>query len=76
MGNILGYGNQNKTNESTGNGPSQSELNSTPVRKGMTVCDPRSPAQFNRTPVVVKDSVKLIEDPRSPMAQVNRTPIG
>ena len=74
MGNILGYG--ENTAQNSGNPPNQSELNSTPVRKGMTVCDPRSPAQFHRTPVVVKDSVKVIEDPRSPISSVNRTPIG
>jgi len=73
MGNILGYG--ENTTQNSGNQPNQSELNSTPVRKGMTVCDPRSPAQFHRTPVVVKDSVKVIEDPRSPISSVNRTPI-
>jgi len=73
MGNILGYG--ENTTQNSGNPPNQSELNSTPVRKGMTVCDPRSPAQFHRTPVVVKDSVKVIEDPRSPISSVNRTPI-
>merc|ERR1712044_78211 len=75
MGNILGYGENTTTDQSAGNPPNQSELNSTPVRKGMTVCDPRSPAQFHRTPVVVKDSVKVIEDPRSPISSVNRTPI-
>ena len=76
MGNILGYGENTQTTQNSGNPPNQSELNSTPVRKGMTVCDPRSPAQFHRTPVVVKDSVKVIEDPRSPISSVNRTPIG